>query len=173
MVDLQCALISLRFANLVITAEYLHGDKILFHRGGVPHIYDLSSGVIIAENWELSGCGLESSFRSSLKNRYGGTEIDEKWKKMSDHDKALWYHKVMVGKMSEREISMPALSFIVSLASRQVKGDELIKGLKAQGLRMPVNFKATRLYTGGWKLEAMQEGVKQVFTAEAFAKYFS
>jgi hypothetical protein len=170
MIDLQCAIISLRFANLTITAEYLEGNSIYFHRFGRPHIYDLSSGTIYADNWEVSGCGMRQVIISSLERRCNGAT--DMYQKMSDHEKALLYHEIMTGKMNESFIHNEVLAFITTLASRQVKGDELIKGLKAMNLRTPERFKVTRLYTGGWKLEGMSKGTVRTFNVEAFANYF-
>lgn len=170
MTDLQCAIISLRFANLTITAEYLDCDRILFHRFGQPHIYDLSSGTIYADNWEVSGCGMQTAIVSALEKRYSGA-IDM-FSKMTDHEKALKYHEIMVGKMDEKYIHDKTLAFVTTLASRQVKGDELIKGLKAMGLRTPDGFKVIKLYTGGWILKGYSDGDLKAFSVETFANFF-
>lgn len=171
MIDLQCAIISLRFANLTITAEYLEGDSIYFHRFGRPHVYDLSSGTIYADNWEVSGCGMKQVIIQVLEKRYSGAA--DMYQKMSDHEKALMYHEIMTGKMNESFIHNEVLAFITTLASRQVKGDDLIKGLKAMNLRTPEGFKVTKLYTGGWKLESMSGGTMKTFNVEAFTSYFN
>lgn len=87
MIDLQCAIISLRFANQTISAEYLDGNYILFHKFGIPHIYSLGSGVICADNWELSGCGMMKVLCNYYERSYSNPmQVVEK---MTDHEKAL------------------------------------------------------------------------------------
>jgi len=169
MIDLGCAIISLRFANLTITAEYLVDNNICFHLNGRPHIYDLSSGVIVEENWEMSGCGMEKVITERLKDHYLDPSFYER---MNDHDRACMYCDITRAQYNPKIIYLSTLSFILTLASRQVKGDELIKGLKAANYRTPEGFKATKLFTGGWKLECLKGDAMVTYSVEQFANFF-
>lgn len=169
MIDLQCAIISLRSANLTITAEYLNGPYILFHLDGHPQIYDLSSGVVCAYDWEKSGCNMEQILLEQLRAKC--KYPSEKYHRMNDHARALMYHDIMIEKVDTFEVSLPVLATIVTIASRQVNGDELIKGLKAMGFRLPIGIKFTKLYTGGWMItKSDDEGKEITLLVEAFMK---
>lgn len=169
MISLGCAIISLRFANLTITAEFLVDNEIYFHLNGRPHIYDLSSGVIFDGNWEMSGCGMKKVITEELQNQF----LDpSQFERMSDHDRACMYQDLVGGQYNAKRIYTNTLAFILTLASRQVKGDELIKGLKAANYRTPEGFKVTKLFTGGWKLECLEGDTMETYTVEQFANFF-
>lgn len=151
MIDLRCSVISLRSVNLRIVAEYLDGDKLLFHRGGFPYSYDLSTGVICYDKWDdtFSFGRTMASAHNALHNHHPSQDFDS----MDDMARAAEYREWVFNDSNLGSILIPTnevLAAILSLASRQVKGDELIKGLKAMGLQMPKSLKITSLYTGGW-----------------------
>jgi hypothetical protein len=165
MIDLECALISLRFVGLTITAEYLNGDRLLFHHCGYPFILDLRTGAIMNRGWGVNAPGMSETVIKNLRVR--DDEKRRTYQQMSDHERALIYHAN--DGLTADSVYPDVIAAVGMLASRQVSGDELIKGLKALGLRN--RMKALKLYSGGWELSAChRDGTWRIHDAEAFCK---
>lgn len=167
MIDLQCSIISLRSAGIRFAAEYLAGDCIFFHQDGISYLYDLASGAVQPYDWERKR--LYVSQETAYRQLY--PENDFKFASLSSEERESYYRKWMSTYCWDDVITPTSdvLGVILSLASHQVKGDELIKGLKAMGLQMPVGFKIVSLYTGGWRITYQQDNYIEDYDVESFA----
>lgn len=152
MIDLQNSMISLRSAGIKFTAEYLFGDLVLFHLDAKPYSYDLSIGRVFPHDWETDIC------HQTLKGAYGEyhpSYMADGFNWLSDEEKIAQLHRWVIDHQDELHLAATTpevLSVILAFASHQVKGDDLIKGLKAMGLQMPTGTKIISLNTGGWKI---------------------
>lgn len=170
MIDLRCSIISPRSVGMRILAEYLSDDLIYFHLDGIPYVYNLATGVIEYEEWDKHQ--LRQGARQAYLEYYHGNPPVE-YDKLTSNEKSIEYHKWVSKYLYFKDIIDPTddvLAVVLAFASRQVKGDELIKGLKAMGFQIPTGFKLTSLYTGGWQIIGPHEGENRSFTVEAFAQ---
>lgn len=164
MIDLGCALISLKPVGLTIVAEYLDGNFVLFHNQGLPERLDLRTGVIRL-GWTIDAPDMKALY--DKKYISGGMPMDE-FARMSDLRRANDYRRMV--HIDARRVGNGVVAFISTLASHQVGGDELVKGLKALDYDTS-NLKFTKLYTGGWKIsQELQDGT-HVYTAESVADF--
>jgi hypothetical protein len=164
MIDLGCALISLKPVGLTIVAEYLDRNFVLFHNQGLPQQLDLRTGVVRL-GWTIDAPDMKAMY--DRKYLSGGMPMDE-FVRMSDLRRANDYRKMV--QIDARRVGNGVIAFISTLASHQVGGDELVKGLKALNFDTS-SMKFTKRYTGGWRIsQELEDGVHE-YTAESVANY--
>lgn len=157
MYDLKCVVANVRAAKQPVHLEYLDRDSIFFHDQYVRYEMNLLLGTtvpigkerVFSLDFRACCCDLEKdAFKGKLKSTQA--EQAAALKPMSSA-MVYGYHTNEVPHVPDLKTvrSHFLLAFIVSVASQQVKADDLLKALKLFWAACPIT-KATKIFTGGY-----------------------
>jgi hypothetical protein len=169
MYDLDCVVANVRAARQPVMLEYLDGNSVFYHDQYVRYELDLLQGVTVP--WRVEQLA-ELDFRREclrLDNeaspaRLNSTQRDRVFAtKPMNPSMVLKFHKFESSQIKDLETvyDFMTLAFITSVASQQVKADELLKALKFNWGNVPI-IKVVQIYTGGYMLLSEDDHVIEV-----------
>lgn len=169
MYDLNCVVASVRAARQPVMLEYLDGNLVYFHDQYLRYELNLLHGVAIPiskeqfsqldfrrECFKLEEEANPVKLSSTQSERVFAT-------KPMNQSMVYLYHQFESGKVQDLKHikDWSTYAFVTTVASQQVKADDLLKALKLSWTNVPIG-KVTQIYTGGYALWSPEDELLSV-----------